>query len=87
MVDLSPVFDDDWGELSGLRCELNRGDNALIRENLIAQLTSPVRWTQTVRNMVADGASEFTELGPGAVLAGLVSKIASGIQVSSKQTL
>ncbi len=62
-------------------------DPSLIRENLIAQLTSPVRWTQTVRNMVADGASEFTELGPGAVLAGLVSKIASGIQVSSKQTL
>ena len=62
-------------------------DPALIRENLIAQLTSPVRWTQTVRNMTADGASEFIELGPGNVLAGLVSKIAPGIAVSSKQTL
>jgi [acyl-carrier-protein] S-malonyltransferase len=58
-----------------------------IRENLIAQLTSPVRWTQTVKNMVADGADEFTELGPGNVLAGLVSKIAPGIAVSSKQAL
>jgi [acyl-carrier-protein] S-malonyltransferase len=58
-----------------------------IRENLIAQLTSPVRWTQTVRNMVADGASEFTELGPGNVLAGLVSKIAPEVTISSKQTL
>ncbi|MDR2912610.1 MAG: ACP S-malonyltransferase [Alistipes sp.] len=62
-------------------------DPAQIRENLIAQLTSPVRWTQAVRNMVADGADEFTELGPGTVLAGLVSKIAPGVQVSSKQTI
>jgi [acyl-carrier-protein] S-malonyltransferase len=62
-------------------------DPAVIRENLIAQLTSPVRWTQTVRNMVADGATEFVELGPGNVLAGLVSKIAAGVPVSSKQTL
>ena len=58
-----------------------------IRENLIAQLTSPVRWTQTVLGMVADGADEFIELGPGSVLAGLVSKIAPGMQVSSKQAL
>ncbi len=50
-------------------------DPAQIRENLIAQLTSPVRWTQTVRNMVADGATEFVELGPGNVLAGLIAKI------------
>ncbi len=50
-------------------------DPAQIRENLIAQLTSPVRWTQTIRNMVADGATEFVELGPGNVLAGLISKI------------
>jgi [acyl-carrier-protein] S-malonyltransferase len=62
-------------------------DPAQIRENLIAQLTSPVRWTQSVRNMVADGAGEFVELGPGTVLAGLVSKIAPGMNVSSKQTL
>jgi [acyl-carrier-protein] S-malonyltransferase len=58
-----------------------------IRENLIAQLTAPVRWTQTVRNMVADGADSFTELGPGTVLAGLVSKIAPGVEVASKQTI
>ena len=62
-------------------------DPAKIRENLIAQLTSPVRWTQTVRNMVADGATEFVELGPGNVLAGLISKIDGGVSVSSKQTL
>ncbi|MDR2894021.1 MAG: ACP S-malonyltransferase [Alistipes sp.] len=62
-------------------------DPAQIRENLIAQLTSPVRWTQSVRNMVADGADEFTELGPGNVLAGLISKIIPGAQVLSKQTL
>ncbi len=52
-----------------------------IRTNLIAQLTSPVRWTQTVRNMIADGATEFTELGPGNVLAGLISKIDSTVAV------
>jgi [acyl-carrier-protein] S-malonyltransferase len=62
-------------------------DPAQIRENLIAQLTSPVRWTQTVRTMVADGATEFFELGPGNVLAGLVSKIAPEVAVSSRQTL
>lgn len=58
-----------------------------IRENLIAQLTSPVRWTQSVRNMAAAGATEFTELGPGNVLAGLISKIDAALQASSKQTL
>lgn len=46
-----------------------------IKNNLIAQLTSPVRWTQTVRNMSADGATEFVELGPGTVLQGLIKKI------------
>lgn len=46
-----------------------------IRDNLIAQLTSPVRWTQTVRNMAADGATQFYECGPGKVLQGLVKKI------------
>ncbi len=51
-------------------------DPALIRKNLIAQLTSPVLWTQCVQNMVADGASQFTEVGPGNVLQGLVKKIA-----------
>src|SRR5690606_33108267 len=46
-----------------------------IRDNLIAQLTSPVRWTQTIRNMVSDGAVQFYECGPGKVLQGLVKKI------------
>lgn len=52
-------------------------DPVEIKANLLAQLTSPVRWTQSVENMIADGASSFTELGPGKVLQGLVSKIAS----------
>ena len=47
-----------------------------IKQNLIAQLTSPVRWTQIVQNMVADGATTFVEVGPGSVLQGLVKKIA-----------
>lgn len=46
-----------------------------IKQNLIAQLTAPVRWTQTVKNMITDGAVEFIELGPGDVLKGLVKKI------------
>ena len=46
-----------------------------IKANLIAQLTSPVRWTQSVRNMIADGAESFTECGPGNVLQGLIRKI------------
>lgn len=46
-----------------------------IRENLIAQLTSPVRWTQTVKAMMNDGAESFTEIGPGKVLAGLIKKV------------
>lgn len=54
-----------------------------IRENLIAQLTSPVRWTQTVQNMVADGATHFTEVGPGTVLQGLVKKIVPGTETES----
>jgi [acyl-carrier-protein] S-malonyltransferase len=50
-------------------------DPALIKENLIAQLTGPVRWTQCVQAMIADGATNFTECGPGKVLQGLVGKI------------
>jgi len=46
-----------------------------IKENLIAQLTSPVKWTQTAINMIADGASSFTEVGPGKVLQGLIKKV------------
>jgi len=51
-------------------------DPAVIKENLLKQLTSPVRWTRTVRNMVADGADHFLEIGPGTVLQGLVKRIA-----------
>ncbi|HUI32376.1 MAG TPA: ACP S-malonyltransferase, partial [Dysgonamonadaceae bacterium] len=50
-------------------------NSSTIKENLIAQLTSPVKWTQSVENMIADGATEFIELGPGTVLQGLVAKI------------
>jgi len=50
-------------------------DPAEIKQNLIAQLTSPVRWTQMVQNMIEDGATLFTELGPGNVLRGLIKKI------------
>lgn len=53
-----------------------------IKMNLIAQLTAPVRWTQTVQNMVADGAVEFIECGPGKVLQGLVKKIAPEVSVA-----
>ena len=51
-------------------------DPDLIKDNLLRQLTAPVRWTQTVQNMVADGADDFLEIGPGAVLQGLVRRIA-----------
>ncbi|MGL4518297.1 MAG: ACP S-malonyltransferase [Phocaeicola sp.] len=54
-------------------------DAAQIKANLVAQLTASVRWTQTVKNMVADGAADFTECGPGAVLQGLIKKIESGV--------
>ena len=50
-------------------------DPAEIKTNLVAQLTASVRWTQTVQNMIADGADDFTECGPGAVLQGLIRKI------------
>ena len=53
----------------------------IIRENLLAQLTAPVRWTQSVQNMIADGASEFYEFGPGDVLKGLIRKINPEVQV------
>ena len=56
-------------------------DPQVIKENLIAQLTSPVRWTQLVRQMIADGADDFTEIGPGNVLQGLIGKIDRSVQV------
>lgn len=54
----------------------------LIKQNLVAQLMSPVHWTQTVRNMILDGATEFREFGPGDVLKGLIRKIDSSVVVS-----
>jgi [acyl-carrier-protein] S-malonyltransferase len=54
-----------------------------IKNNLIAQLTAPVRWTQSVQRMVADGATSFIECGPGKVLQGLVKKIAPSVEASS----
>lgn len=58
-------------------------DPAIIKENLIAQLTGAVRWTQTATNMIADGANEFVEVGPGNVLQGLVKKVSREVQTSS----
>ncbi len=60
-------------------------DPAEIKANLVAQLTAPVRWTQSVKNMIADGATEFIELGPGKVLQGLVAKIDRAMTVSGRQ--
>ena len=60
-------------------------DPAKIKENLIIQLTAPVRWRQIVENMWSDGAREFTELGPGAVLQGLIKKIAPESVVTGHQ--
>ena len=57
-------------------------DKEEIKQNLIAQLTAPVRWTQSVQAMVADGATKFTECGPGKVLQGLILKINKEVEVS-----
>lgn len=56
-----------------------------IKQNLIAQLTAPVRWTQSVQNMIADGATEFISAGPGSVLSGLISKISRDVTCENKQ--
>lgn len=58
-------------------------DPEAIKANLIAQLTAPVKWTQSVRQMVADGATLFTEVGPGKVLQGLVKKIHPEVETES----
>ncbi len=70
-------------------CPVYQNVNALpvtdpveIKQNLIAQLTAPVRWTQTVKNMIADGATSFTEIGPGKVLQGLVKKVERNMETS-----
>ena len=60
-------------------------DPETIKKNLIAQLTAPVRWTQTIQNMIAAGADTFVEVGPGAVLQGLVKKISSEVATSGIQ--
>jgi [acyl-carrier-protein] S-malonyltransferase len=60
-------------------------DPEIIKANLVAQLTSPVRWTQSVQAMIADGADHFIELGPGAVLQGLVKKIQRDVQTEGRQ--
>lgn len=60
-------------------------DPARIKANLNAQLTSAVKWTQSVQNMIADGATDFVELGPGSVLQGLIKKIHAAANVSGKQ--
>lgn len=71
-------------------CPVYQNVNALpstdinaIKKNLVDQLTAPVRWTQSVQNMVKDGAKTFTECGPGKVLQGLVKKIAPEVEVMS----
>lgn len=58
-------------------------DPATIKENLISQLTAPVRWTQTVKNMLADGVTSFVEVGPGKVLQGLVKKVDRSVEAVS----
>ena len=60
-------------------------DPAQIKQNLIAQLTGAVKWTQTLQAMVADGATNFTEVGPGKVLQGLVQKVFKEAVVSGVQ--
>lgn len=62
-------------------------DAEAIKRNLIAQLTAPVRWTQIVEKMVGDGVAEFTEVGPGTVLQGLVTKVSKEVKAESVATL
>lgn len=62
-------------------------DSEVIKRNVIAQLTAPVRWTQSAKNMIADGIDTYTELGPGNVLQGLIKKVDSQVIVESKSAL
>jgi [acyl-carrier-protein] S-malonyltransferase len=64
---------------------LPQTDPEVIKANLVDQLTSPVRWTQSVLAMIADGADDFTELGPGAVLQGLIKKINKEVATQGQQ--
>jgi [acyl-carrier-protein] S-malonyltransferase len=65
---------------------LPTSDPAVIKQNLIAQLTAPVKWTQTAKNMIADGATLFTEIGPGKVLQGLIKKVDRNAEVAGVQS-
>jgi [acyl-carrier-protein] S-malonyltransferase len=76
--------------LSSPRCPIYQNvtasaitDAAEIKKNLVAQLTAPVRWTQSVKAMTADGAVKFIEIGPGKVLQGLVKKISPEVEAES----
>ena len=60
-------------------------ESNVIKQNLISQLTSPVKWTQTVKNMLSDGATSFTEMGPGKTLQGLVKKVDRQIETAGVQ--
>ena len=65
-------------------------DPVRIKDNLLKQLTSPVRWTASVQRMLQDGATRFVELGPGSVLQGLVNRIAgpeAGVQIGDASLL
>ena len=64
-----------------------QNDPEVIKANLIAQLTAPVRWTQIVKGMVADGVEHFVELGPGSVLQGLIKKCEANVVVESKDNM
>ena len=80
----------DKTEFSEPICPVYQNVNALpvkdkeeIKNNLRAQLTSPVRWTNTVKNMLTDGADDFTEIGPGKVLRGLIKKVDRKVQIAN----
>ncbi|MDR2562375.1 MAG: ACP S-malonyltransferase [Prevotellaceae bacterium] len=62
-------------------------DPETIKQNLIKQLTAPVRWTQSIQNMIANGADAFVELGPGNVLQGLIKKINKNVAAESRQSI
>lgn len=64
-----------------------QSDSEAIKRNVIAQLTTPVRWTQSAQNMIADGINFYTELGPGNVLQGLIKKVSAEVEVESKSAL
>lgn len=59
----------------------------VIKANLIAQLTAPVRWTQIAQNMISDGCDSFVELGPGSVLQGMIKKVSAQVSVESKSNM